>query len=300
MANEPPSDDHLPVRYGSQGATDDGGGTGLDPSITRRRFLMLTAGAAAVSSASVMSRGQLIRLARRAAAFQPAEALPMALGRDIFIQAERDRDLLTLDFAFYGFTVRPGAPPAIVPTTDDNHIVVGFPPQAIGEAVYSIENAGQLQVDEPPILSDLAGPSRLVFGLATDQAIPLPTMTVSDLLDWSQWALRVVPAAETSYIDRPDVPIDVRAPGFFETQIECPYALYLSPTDGAKFDTRREPLEAPVAAGGNLLTDCWAAVLTRDARVVASYARDYPGSPIADATRPYFLDLTPPPPPPPK
>jgi hypothetical protein len=264
--------------------------------LTRRQFLTLMgAGGAAVG---IMSQGQLLRHARRVAVLTTDAAPPVGLppaGWDLFIAAERDVDLVMLDFFFYGFAVQPGSPPAITPTRTDNKVLVRFPPQAIGEAVYSmVDSSGKLLVDVPPILSDVAGPTRLVFSLGPSQSIPLPTMTATDLLDWSHWNLAVPPVASVDTIDRVQSPFQVAAPGALQTQIECPYALYLSPTDLGAFTSRHEPLTIDDSGFHDVVTDCWGTVLDGDARVVATYARDYPGAAVSDATAANHINYQPP------
>jgi hypothetical protein len=195
---------------------------------------------------------------------------------DLVISAERGDDLVLLDFLFYGFELAPGNPPAITPTSTDNLLVIQMPPQAIAEGVYSW-NSSDLHVDPPPILSDLSGPSRLCFRLASGQAIPLPTMTVADLLDWSGWNL-VVPAV--AQVHGPSLVLDRRgppppvptAPGDLETAIEFPYALFLAPTVYASgnpefgfstgFTSRATPLVSP-AGVVDLCRPAWPGRRTR-------------------------------------
>jgi hypothetical protein len=190
---------------------------------------------------------------------------------DLVISAERGDDLVLLDFLFYGFELAPGNPPAITPTSTDNVLVVQFPPQAIAEGVYQW-NSSDLAVDPPPILSDLSGPSRLCFNIPLSQAIPLPTMTVADLLNWSAWSLLVPAVAQVHgpslVLDRRGTPPPVpTAPGDLETAIEFPYALFIAPTVYASgnpefgfstgFTSRATPLVSPTG-----VVDLWSASLT--------------------------------------
>jgi hypothetical protein len=207
---------------------------------------------------------------------------PIDLGPvpDLVISAERDDDLLLLDFSFYDFMVDTTQTPlAIVPTSADNTVVVQFAPQAIGEANYPWQpeaapnqDVFQLVVDPPPILSDLSGPSRLCFNFAYDagggsQSIPLKTMTVADLLDWSGWALVVPPVAQVGALAS-DSGFPVPAePTDLETAIEFPYALFLAPTVytggleisgsfSTGFSGRTAPLTSPAG-----VTDLWSTAL---------------------------------------
>ncbi|MDQ4132890.1 MAG: hypothetical protein M3179_06690 [Actinomycetota bacterium] len=285
MEDQPRDDRNLPVPFDPDFVPDEapepGGDGGGRFSISRRRFLsLLAAGAAVAATDAKLTRGQLVRRAQRAITAMveaPAEATNHI---DFLIHAERDVDLVLLDFEFIGFDLQPGNPPRIVPKPNFRpRIIVRFPPQAIGEAVYHDTKDGKLCVDPAPILSDVSDRSQLVFGLPADDSIPLPTMSVADLLDWSTWRLEVTFVAQDEHIKRSDPffrPVPSK-PNWSDTQIECPYALILSPTDGAVFDTRLEPTPGAIH-------ECWTAVLNdSDRRVVATWSHDYPDS-AKDAT----------------
>jgi hypothetical protein len=147
------------------------------------------------------------------------------------LTAERDSDLFLADFTFYGFEVHKTAKPtslvATATQTSDNWIgvVVQLPPQAIGEADYSYPPVdASIPFDPTPVLSELSGPTRLAFTFTTGDAIPLPTMTVADLMDWSGWDLNVPVSAQAgSGYPVASQPTDI------QTAIECPLALILAP-----------------------------------------------------------------------
>lgn len=189
----------------------------------RRAFLIgSSAGGFALFFGARMPGNPAEELERLAAILEPGQHRQKP---DLTISAERDLDLVLLDFDFYGFKVdTTSKPPAIVPTKANNFMVVRFPPQAIAEAAFILDGTSFLY-DPPPVLSVMAGPSQLVFTLDTSQSIPLHTMTVADLLNWTQWTLQVEPAAYVS----PAKPPKGTAPGQFDTSIECPYGLYLAP-----------------------------------------------------------------------
>jgi hypothetical protein len=246
--------------------------------ITRRAFV---GGAMGLSAFAYLRPGRLVKVAMPRAVRLVDDTSPGTginpvtggLTPDLVISAEREADLVLLDFAFFGFTLQPGTPPTIVPTTPDNTVVVQFAPQAIGEGIY-FWAGDDLQVDPPPVLSDLSGPSRLCFNLTMSQTVPLPTMTVADLLDWSGWALVVPPVAQ---VNGPTlilggggggglaIPVPA-APGPLETSIEFPYAVFLAPTvyasglpiDGftTGFAGRLEPLVSPAG-----VVDLWSSSL---------------------------------------
>jgi hypothetical protein len=209
---------------------------------------------------------------------------------DLVISAERGDDLVLLDLLFYGFELATGNPPAITPTSADNVLVVQFPPQAIAEGVYPWGPGGEnLPVDPPPILSEVSGPSRLCFSLAPGQTIPLPTMTISDLLDWSGWKLLVPAVAQVHgpslAANRPGPPPPVPTPPTeLETAIEIPYALFLAPAVYASgdpefgfstgFTSRVTPLVSPAG-----VVDLWSASLTGSPKP----RRARPGPPVQTA-----------------
>jgi hypothetical protein len=273
---------------------------------------------------------------------------PPSATPDFTIAAERDVDLVLLDFEFYGFKLEQvDSVPTLVPTVTStsntgaftsNIIIVRLPPQAIAEAEYNVKPGKHsypplpLPVDPPPIVSAVSGPSRLCFTLPPNVNVPLPTMTIADLLDWSQWTL-VVPA--TAQINPPDTsltsvghlawPVPYK-PGPYETAIEFPYALFLAPVVwvssdlpvdelSTAFDTYFTTRTAPLYNGQ--VADLWTATLGRTRaldqlifetptplpQVVAVWADDYaaPGTKqTEDATEAGFVTYGPPPPPPPK
>jgi len=186
--------------------------------------------------------------------------------------AERASDLLLVDFTFYGFSVDKSlTPTSLVATavqTTDNWIgvVVQLPPQAVGEAEYWYPPVNpNIPYDPTPVLSQVSGPTRLAFTFTTGDQIPLPTMTVADLLDWSGWDLNVQAQAQAgSGIAVPAQPTAI------QTAIECPVALFLTPVVdpevlgpsrtvnksingfSTQFENRTEPF-----ASSQQVTECW-------------------------------------------
>ncbi|HTW98225.1 MAG TPA: hypothetical protein VMD59_05570 [Acidimicrobiales bacterium] len=173
------------------------------PELSRRAFL---GGAAGTAGFAYLGPFRLLRHALPRRVVARAAARPDDVGilprPDLVLTVERPEDLVVLDFSFYGFSLEDGTPPTIVPSTSDNTVVVQFPPQAVAEGEYywvpQPNGDNDLPVDPPPILSDVAGPSWLCFNLASDQSIPLTTMTAADLLDWSDWTLVVPVAAQVN------------------------------------------------------------------------------------------------------
>jgi len=190
--------------------------------------------------------------------------------------AERASDLLLVDFTFYGFTVDKTSHPvslkATATQTADNWIgvVVTLPPQAVGEAEYFYPPVNpNIAYDPTPVLSQVSGPTRLAFTFTTGDSIPLPTMTVEDLLDWSGWDLNVPVTAQAGS----GAPLPVE-PTTIQTAIECPLALYLAPVvdpavDGPDvtnksingFSTYFANRTAPFVSSEQV-TECWTTSLT--------------------------------------
>lgn len=238
--------------------------------LSRRRFLGGTAGlSGAALAAYVVSANPLhgtsklplastlaSRLQQIAEATGPHASSPHSVPNywDFFIQVEREADLAVMDFVFYDFSVTTtDSGTSLTPNGDGAIVIVRFPPQSIGEGCYLYpdvqgpNNPTGLDFDPPPILSAVSGPSQLVFVFSADMSIPLPTMQAADLLDWDGWQLQVVPVAQLApptigATGGSSYPIPT-LPGPFDTYIELPYALYLSPVIWAtpgilgRFDT---------------------------------------------------------------
>jgi hypothetical protein len=201
---------------------------------------------------------------------------------------EREADLVLLDITFYGFYLNSGGGQvtSLVPAGSGNVVVVQFPPQAIGEAAYAYIEEPEWNVDPPPVMSAVSGPSRLCFTLNTGQQVDFPTMTAADLLDWSSWTLLVPKVAQVdeAELERLDAGSSVRSssvkpataappkPSEHVTAIEYPYALFLAPavyTGGpffgftTTFSGRTEPLFGEKGSGYGYggVSDCWTAEL---------------------------------------
>jgi hypothetical protein len=258
--------------------------------MSRRVFIGGVAGLAGSAYLGSLVGGPFGTNPFRVLAAAAGTVLPPSPTPDFVIPVEREADMLLADFKFYGFSLQHvGGTPTLVPTVTSsastgtvagNIIVVQLPPQCIGEAAYpvvpkhnDVQSALPLPVDPPPIVSAVAGPSRLCFTLPAGVNVPLPTMTAEDLLDWSKWTLLVPltaqegpPAAGVAY----PTPYE---PTPFETAIEFPYALFiapvvfgsagpsarkeLSPGYGTFFTSRSKPLL------NDGISDLWTATLGR-------------------------------------
>jgi hypothetical protein len=246
--------------------------------LSRRAFLVDSAGAVVALNlyldpavAAAVKRGAALRVSETT---EIANAVNFA-SPQITITAERDSDLVLADFSFYGFTVdKTSDPPALVAGSSDGWVgvVVQLPPQAIGEAVYAYQPPSYpyLSYDPTPIVSEVSGPSQLAFTFEAGATIPLPTMKVADLLDWSGWTLNVQPTA-TAGITDPNGGSLIRAPNANETSIECPLDLFLAPVvyppvrfnDILESETTTEFVSAaePITSSREV-TGCWSTSLT--------------------------------------
>jgi len=190
----------------------------------------------------------------------------------VSISAERDSDLLLLDFNFYGFKLDTSSTPvSIVPTIAAPLIFVNFPPQAIGEGVYPQTKLPPppSKLDSPPTLSVISGPSELVFSFPATSSIPLKTMTFDDILDWSSWTLLVDEVAVMGATVNGAHPLPTFPSGDVSL-IECPYGLYLSPVVNPKVSRSLNSSTSYVTsfagtvqpATTDRVTECWTATLT--------------------------------------
>jgi hypothetical protein len=204
------------------------------------------------------------------------------------LTVERDTDLFLANFTFCGFTFekRPGGVLTLVASaakaTDTwIGVIVQLPPQSVAEGDYEEEAPGKLQFDPKPILSQVAGPTRLAFTFQHGDTIPLPTKTVADLIDWGGWDLNVT---DTS-ISGTSI-VEPTKPTGLQTWIEAPVGLVLSPVTynsvlgskynySTRFSNRTEPL-----VSSRDVVDCWTTSL------VSSVFTDFNLHPLTTALTP--------------
>jgi hypothetical protein len=256
---------------------------------------LLVGGAAGISAASGSPLWDLLAAAVRAGLATGPSGVP-GKNPDFTIAVERETDLLLLDFEFFEFTIDTAHhPPQLKPSSASNLILIRFPPQAIGEAVYFFDVVDDdLPVDPAPILSVQSGPSQLVFTLDKSATIPLKTMTAADLLDWSGWTLAVAPGASFDATTPVTQPVQ---PTGHQTFVEAPYGLFLSPVVDERtghhddaFTTSFQVERAPLTA--DKVTSVWSATMKATAtkkgggapgaQVSAVWASDYNGPGFAN------------------
>ncbi len=116
-------------------------------------------------------------------------------------------------------------------------LIAHFPPQHIAEESFFEATEHGDKVYPPPVRSILAGPSRLVFQIP--KTVERIAYDVPTLLDWAKYSLMVPPVALPRDESTEAV---IREPNPFETSIELPYRLILSPNRHATWIHSNSPV----------------------------------------------------------
>jgi hypothetical protein len=181
---------------------------------------------------------------------------------DFAVSLLRRDDLLAIDFLFFNLALEGGGgtPPrlAVKNRSQGAYFVARFSaPQNIAEQAFFepftppsgyVPPAGFESSTPPeplaatPVQRRAAGPSRLAFQLAASQT--LVDYSVASLLDWVNFQQSVVDVAQ-------DLPKPIREPQPFETAIEAPWRLLLSPNQTGAWAHSA----SPVTFNGN--TELW-------------------------------------------
>lgn len=158
----------------------------------------------------------------------------------------RADDLLALDFEFYNLTLSTshGSPPQLTRITSGQpaYIVVKLPPQHLAEPAFTEDPVTGLpqSVPELPLNSVFAGESRLAFQLP--DAVQSVPFTLAALLDWSS----LVPSLPANALPAaPDLTAGQPAPAppaDWQTAIELPYRLLLSPDASGRWTHALSPV----------------------------------------------------------
>ena len=148
------------------------------------------------------------------------------------IAVVRPDDLLDLTFEFRNLGLRRSGPPALVRVDPAASalVIVGFPPQSVGEGPSQGIEAGL------PLPSALSDASRLAF--VVNSAVTEIPFTLDGLLDWS----RLTPSVAAEAIG---------VPPFLATSIEAPWRLVLTTGPRARWVSPRRA----VTRGG--VTELW-------------------------------------------
>jgi hypothetical protein len=146
----------------------------------------------------------------------------------------RAEDQLRLRFKFWNAEIIPLAAQAISlrkRQADRPYLVrVEFPEQHVYERSFLEEQANGDPPRDPPVSALLSGRSRLVFEIDWFGHHFFP-LTLENLLDWSTWRMQLVPSPRPQAAVAPPKP--------FETCIELPARLILSPGDSDRWATSR-------------------------------------------------------------
>ncbi len=174
------------------------------------------------------------------------------------VTVRRPQDQLLLTLAFFNVDVDfSKSPPTLAKKQNgiDCFLSVLFgtltdpAPMHVAERAYPLESPLPSQknapisqpttdspVEEPPVGSRIAGPTRLVYQLPDSLLEPAATTPLTldstDLLNWVELILSVVPNAVAPFDRIVNAPPGIgapRAPSGFETAIELPYNLIISP-----------------------------------------------------------------------
>jgi hypothetical protein len=177
-------------------------------------------------------------IAGPAAPGQPQLSLP-----DFAVSLLRRDDLLSLDFLFFNLAIEAGGgglPRLVVKDRNQSaYLVARFhAPQNIAEQAFFepfspppasppyappkgfVPSTPPDPPTAPPVKNLAAGPSRLAFQLPS--GLTQIEYSIAELLNWASFEQSVVPVAQS-------IPKPIRQPQAFETAIEAPWRLFLSP-----------------------------------------------------------------------
>jgi hypothetical protein len=139
----------------------------------------------------------------------------------------------------------------------ESTLVVVFPPQHILESAFedphptsamgmrAAATASPEGSGVPPIWNTIAGESRLAFSVPSATADAGIPYTLVGLLDWSKYELNVVETAQAGLAaptDRQKFGLDglMAMPTDSETSLELPWGIYLSPSERAQWEHKKE------------------------------------------------------------
>ena len=163
-------------------------------------------------------------------------APPSAPVPSLSVTVFRRADLFDLRFDFYNLVLNTSGPPALVRQIAglSAYVVVGFPMQHIGE------EAGPLRSQSTAAALAFAS-GRRVRGRAVQLAFSVPKtvtsipFTMDGLLGWAAWSPKLTSA--TSIASHRQA-----GPGQFDTFVEAPWRLFLSPDATGQWHHSSEPI----------------------------------------------------------
>ena len=215
--------------------------------LQRRAFLKF-AGAAGIVLAAESKLGGAAKAVGNGPEVGPWQ-LPDGLPEPSFSTIiRRPDDLVRLRLDGFNLSVNRG--PAVprlvlVDATRDANVIVTFPPQALLEEalIFPAGNPPQGSLD-----ARLAGPTRIGFVIPKELLAGGLRYDARTLLDWSDWLLLAPKGARRAEGDAPPLPTGTifgrfrpEPPKPFETSIEAPWRLQISPNRRSGFVGRTLP-----------------------------------------------------------
>jgi hypothetical protein len=272
--------------------------------LTRRAFIA-NAGAAGVSAYTL---GHRVPAALASSLITGPAPFPLSFSTLVC----RREDFLYLRFDFFNLkldTSVAGKPKLVFANPAQGAAIgVVFAPQNIAEEAF-LETAAEFKSPEeetlkpPGALSALAAKeSRLCFQLPVNGSLPYD---ISSLLTWTGLAPLLVPVAPTT---PPPPGQQIRAPNPYETAIELPWRLILSPNEKSGWahalnpvthsgrtelwHTRLGVLSAGKVGEGITANRTVRAVWSRDPNFPGFLAKNAPETEVPDTPTPFRMSLT--------
>ncbi len=143
----------------------------------------------------------------------------------------RGPDLVVIGIRLHGFSAAPpsaDATPVGTADSDDSRVVLYLPPQHVGEQTTPVTPADDFRAQ-----AELAGPSRIAYFIPRGTPIPLDAAGVLAA------CTKLAPHTPT--------------PGPFDTAVELPFRLALSPTSRDSLDLVVEHARTPLTSGNSVV-----------------------------------------------
>ena len=212
----------------------------LERELDRREFLLLTGGAGLAAYLSAV----------RAAAAVPVPPPPADPVVTFEADIRRARDFLSLHVD--GFNLELDIADPALPVLrrkvafKDSFLAIRFVPQGLAEQAFQEPAPQYGDSSSDPLLNPgdvdarLAGRSTLSFVVPSGATIPY---TFAGILDWAALAPKIVPVAVSQPPPRGWPVPKLRAPEAWETALEIPWWLLLSPNEKSGWAHADEPVE---------------------------------------------------------
>lgn len=222
---------------------------------------------------------------------------PQTQKKELSVEVVRPDDLLILTLDFYNIHLNTaGAGPAQLEQSGPGNgfIVAHFQPQSFAEQAFfeaeKIEDSEKLL--GPPVASRIAGPSQLIFRLATS-LLPLD-FTLDKILEAMTQSETVVQHGIQTQPPFPSPPVGATAKfggtDSHYTAIETPYRLVLSPN----LESQWEHALKPASDTSGKRTELWHTRISPNSTASALWSPDYAGDslpPDPDPSDPFLMSL---------